>query len=81
MPNANRAPAFAGAVDRRLAGTPINASLRASGVVKRHRIVKRRRVASHLAERTDPSVPLDGGALTLSSDQVLKVIGLAYGTK
>ena len=33
----------------------------------------------YIAERTDLPLPLDGGALTLSSSQVLKVIGLAYG--
>ena len=41
----------------------------------------RAEVHRYLAERTDLSLPLDGGALTLSSDQVLKVIGLACGTK
>jgi hypothetical protein len=41
----------------------------------------RAEVHQYLAERTDLCMPLDGGALTLSSDQVLKVIGLAYGAK
>jgi hypothetical protein len=41
----------------------------------------RAEVHQYLAEHTDLSMPLDGGALTLSSDQVLKVIGLAYGAK
>jgi hypothetical protein len=39
----------------------------------------RAEVLQYLAERMDLSMPLDGGALTLSKDQVLKVIGLAYG--
>jgi hypothetical protein len=41
----------------------------------------RAQVHHYIAERTDVSMPLDGGALALNSDQVLKVIGVAYGTK
>jgi hypothetical protein len=41
----------------------------------------RAEVHHYLAERTDLAMPLDGGALALNSDQVLKVIGVAYGTK
>jgi hypothetical protein len=41
----------------------------------------RAEVHHYIAERTDLSMPLDGGALALSRDQVLKVIGLAYGAK
>jgi hypothetical protein len=40
----------------------------------------RAEVHHYIAERTDLPLPLDGGALTLSSSQVLKVIGLAYGS-
>jgi hypothetical protein len=35
----------------------------------------------YLAERTDLSMPLDGCALILNSDQVLKVIDVVYGTQ
>jgi hypothetical protein len=35
----------------------------------------------YLAERTDLSMPLDGCALILNNDQVLKVIEVAYGTE
>jgi hypothetical protein len=64
-----------------------------AAVVNRHRVVKLRRLASHLlylsqtevhhflAERTDLAMPPDGGALTLNGDQVLKIISLAYGAK
>ena len=33
----------------------------------------------YLAERSDLSMPIDGCALLLNGDQVMKVIGLAYG--
>ena len=40
----------------------------------------RAEVHHYIAERTDLPMPLDGGALTLNSSQVMKVIGLAYGS-
>lgn len=40
----------------------------------------RAEVHHYIAERTDLPMPLDGGALTLSRSQVLKIIGLAYGS-
>jgi hypothetical protein len=41
----------------------------------------RAEVHHYIAERTDVSMPLDGGALTLNGDQALTVVGLAYGPK
>ena len=41
----------------------------------------RAEVHHYLAERTDLSMPLDGCALILTSDQALKVMGVAYGAK
>lgn len=41
----------------------------------------RAEVFHYLAEHTDLRMPLDGGALTLRSEQVLMIIGLAHGTK
>jgi hypothetical protein len=38
----------------------------------------RAEVHHYIAERTDVSMPLDGGALTLNHDQAAEVIGLAY---
>lgn len=38
----------------------------------------RAEVHHYIAERTDVSMPLDGGALTLNGDQASKVISLAY---
>jgi len=37
----------------------------------------RAEVHHYIAEHTDVSVPVDGGALVLSGDQALKVINLA----
>ncbi len=37
----------------------------------------RAEVHHYIAEHTDVSVPLDGGALVLNCDQALKVINLA----
>jgi len=41
----------------------------------------RAEIHHYLAERTDLSMPLDGCALILNSDQALKVMSLAYGAK
>ena len=66
------------AADVRVARTALDNEMLYSALVP---IEYRAELHHYLAERTDLSMPLDGCALLLTSDQALKVMCLAYGAK